>query len=138
MFGSVSRRGHDSDLERAQIDHAVIRQRLVIEPNFRLGARPDLGAGLLGDLAVARDEVCVQMGIQYMCQLDPALGGDSKVLVHVAERIDQDPLLRMMGPNQVGGIPETFIHKRLDKPGRFHAAIIIAPRKEKVRRERDS
>src|SRR6266498_4805576 len=103
------------DLEPTQINNAVFCKRLVIEANFCFGTRADHRAGLIGDLAAARDKVCVQMGIEYMRQRQTPLRNSVQILIHVAERIDQYPLFCIVRSDQISRITEPLVYKWFDK-----------------------
>ena len=107
--------GHYMDLESPQIQDAVFGEWVMVESQFRFRACTNYRAGLMRELAVARDEVCVQMGIENMCDLNPALGSGMQVSVHVTQRVDQDSFFCVVGSDQVGRVSECGIYKRLDK-----------------------
>lgn len=126
MFRSMPGCGDYMDLKCTQINNTFLGQGLVFKSDLCFGARANHGTGLMGKLAIAGDKVSVQVGIKYMRQRKSPLIGGLQVLIHVAQRIDQDPLFGVVGSNQVGRIAESFIHKWFDKPGLFHVKIIIA------------
>ena len=108
-------RGHYMDLESARIQDAVFGEWVMVESQFRFRACTNYRAGLMSELAVARDEVCVQMGIENMCDLNPVLGSGMQVSVHVTQRVDQDSFFCVVGSDQVGRVSECGIYKWLDK-----------------------
>src|SRR5919108_3825080 len=71
------------------------------------------------------------MGIKNMCQCKPTLGGGMQIPVHVAQRVDEYCLFRVMRADQISGVAKSLVHKRFNKPGLFHVKIIIAGHMEK-------
>ncbi len=115
MFRRMAGRCHYPNLECPQINDRLFCQGLVIESQLCFCAGADDRAGLMSDLAVAGDEVCVQVRIKDMRQLNPKLSSGMQVPVYVAQRVDQDPFFRRVGTNQIGRVAEPRIHKRFDE-----------------------
>src|SRR5258707_1101492 len=93
---------------------------MILKGNSSLCARADDYTRLICDLAIARDKVCVQVGIENMCQPKTKLGRGMQVPVHVAKRVDQYPFFRIVRSDQIRRVAESSIYKGLDKVGSVH------------------
>ena len=113
-------RCHHTDLKRAQVDDRIFRQRFVFKANMRGGAGADLRACLMCDLAASGNKIRMQVSIEDMRQLNPTLGCDVQITVHIAKRVDQNPLLSIVGANQIGRVAQPLIHKRFDEISLHH------------------
>src|SRR4030095_1408212 len=106
---------HDSNLECTQVDNGVFGQWMVFKTHACLGACTDERAGLMRQLAVARDKVRVQMGVENMCQRKTKIGSGRQVPIHVAQRVYQNPLFGFVGTDQVGRVTQSSIYEGFDK-----------------------
>ena len=109
MFRCVPRCAHHTNLERAQIEDTLVREWLMLESQICSCAGTDHCTRLVGELAVARHKVRLQMGIQDMRQREAAHGGSMQVAVHVTQRIDQDPFLCIVRSEQIGRVAESCV-----------------------------
>lgn len=124
MFVGVTGRGHDADLESAKVDDRIFGEGCVIKADVRVCAGADDGVGFMRDFAIAGDKVCVQVGVEDMRQRKTKLGSGMQVPVHVAKRVDQNPLFGFVRADQVGGVAESCIDEWLNEKRSGHVEII--------------
>jgi hypothetical protein len=66
------------DLECTHVDDGFFGEGIMIEAGFCIRACADHCAGLVRDLKIAGDEICVEVGVEDMRQLNPVLMAGSE------------------------------------------------------------
>src|SRR5688572_18925888 len=115
MFRRMPGSSHNLDLKCAHINNRIFIEWLMVEAKSCSSAGADDRTGLICDLAITRNKVGVQMGIQNMRQCKTKLGRGMQVSVHVSKRVDQYPFLRIVRSDQIGRVAESGIYKWFDE-----------------------
>src|SRR5512141_1481793 len=82
-----------------------------------LCAGANLCVRLAGDLTIPGDKIGMQMGVENVRQRDAKIGRGMQIPVHIAERIDQNPLFGFMRADQICRVAESSVYKRFDEIG---------------------
>ncbi len=79
----------------------------------------DIGARFGLELAPSRDEVVVQVRVERVRQLDVQVGGDVKVALDVAQRVDDQPHATIGVGNEKARVAQLGRRDRLDRVHRL-------------------
>ena len=96
---------HGAQLDAADAQRVAVAHGAVRELRARGGAEDDLRAGARGELAMAADEVRVEVRLHDVFDGQPALARRVEVLIDVALRIDDRAFAAVA--NQVRRVGET-------------------------------
>jgi hypothetical protein len=118
VLRGVARRVEHGDLDLADADRLTVGQWLQVvahEPARRL-VDPVRRAGQLGELARARDEVGVHMGLEHGDDVEAEVGRfeDVEVGAEVGDRVDHDALAGARAAEHVGGLRERLVADLLE------------------------
>ncbi len=108
MLRRMARGVHDLDAHLSHLQLLAILQRAVVVAEVGLRRAQELDVGPLGHLGEAGQVVVVAVGVQGVADAEPLYAGLGEVAVDVALWIEQQCLARLLGADEVGGMPQTL------------------------------